>query len=232
MKPIKISKKQESKSQEKASKEIAGEGCVIGKNDDSFENLFYSAIDVFAYSKFYEVVMNSKRIGDAKYLIFVKSLYNDFIEQKGFFDKNELDIFNKIVLVIDEFCVEKFMTFVNICNSNSKNFSVDDSINQFINSHNNILKKIKTKCEEDGENIRIESFIKVLHERDPKKFKELIDFEINKKELKESANKIKFVTDDIKIKPSTVFLNEIKGHSNLEKASLKKINQHSSCVIS
>jgi hypothetical protein len=74
--------------------------------------------------------------------------------------------------------------------------------------------------------------MKDLQEENPQKFKELIDFEINKIELKNIRDKIRFVVGDIKTQPATIFLNEIKRHSNLEKTSLENKNRRSFCVIS
>jgi len=203
------------------------------KADDSFERLFYDTINVFAYSKFYEVSLNPQECCSVKYLDLVKNLYENFVEKKGFFfGKKEIETYKKINVIIDEFCAEKFKKFMNTMSCNQEKHLIDRSIAEFINENDRNIDAVSKECLKKPENNSIEYVMRDLQEQDPQKFKELIDFEINKKELKDANDKIRFMVGDIKIKPATIFLNEIKKHSNLEKASSKNRNQRSFCAIS
>jgi hypothetical protein len=199
--------------------------------DNSFEKLFYNTIDVFAYSRFYEVSLNFKEKNELEYVIFTRSIYENFLENRGFFEEQQSQIYQNVIAIIDEFCSEKFRNFMNICNAGNKS-SVDEGINQFINHHKDVVNEIKTECKKENPYKKIECFMKILWERNPEKFQELIDFEINKKELKDSSDMVRLVAGDRRVKPSAIFLNQIKKHSNLEKTSSQNRNQRSFCAIS
>jgi hypothetical protein len=201
--------------------------------DNSFERLFYNAINVFAYSKFYEVSADSQEYRSIKYVDLVKSLYENFVEKKGFFSgKHEMETYKKIILIIDEFCAEKFKKFMDSLGSSKERLLIGKNISDFIDDNDRNIEAVSDECRKKSENKYIEYVMKDLQEENPQKFKELIDFEINKIELKNIRDKIRFVVGDIKTQPATIFLNEIKRHSNLEKTSLENKNRRSFCVIS
>ena len=224
MKSKKNSKKNSWKRNEK-------EAQIRSKVDYSFEKLFYDVIDVLAYSRFYEIGLCDSRRNELEYVIFVKSIYKNFSENRGFFKDEQLQIYQNISAIIDESCSKKFKTFMDICNSGNKNL-INEEINKFINDHNIILSEIKSELEKENSCKRIENQMKVLWEKNPEIFQELIDFEIDKKELKNTSDIIKAMLENKVIKPSPIFLNEIKRHSNLEKTSLENKNRPSFCVIS
>jgi hypothetical protein len=231
MKTSKIYKIKDIKSQENIFEETEKGAQFCSEFDNSFEKLFYDTIDVLAYSRFYEVSLNFKGRNELEYVIFTRNIYENFIENRGFFGEEQMQIYQNIIAIIDEFCSEKFRNFMNICNASNKN-SVDEGINQFISHHKDVINEIKTECKKENPYQKIEYFMKILWERNPEKFQELIDFEINKKELKDSSDKVRLVAGDRRVKPSAIFLNEIKRHSNLEKTSLENKNRRSFCVIS
>lgn len=203
------------------------------ENDDSFERLFYNVINVFAYSKFYDVSANPQVFGSLKYVDLVKGLYKNFEEKKGFFSgKQELETYQKIILIIDEFCVEKFKKFIYKISFGEDDYSINKAISEFINDNNKNIEDVSDECRKKTHNKYIEYLMKDLQTRNPQKFKELIDFEINRKELKDSSDKIRLTIGDFSIKPSSIFLNEIKKHSNLEKSSSKSTKHNYFCAIS
>ena len=202
------------------------------KADDSFERLFYDAINVFAYSRFYEISINSQDFSDPDYIILIKNLYKNFVEKKGFFEEPELKTYQNLVLIIDEFCAEKIKQFFDIMNLHQERSAVDKKINEFVNYNNNIIEAVSEEGKKKLNVKYIESVMKDLQKQNPQKFQELIDFEINKKELKDSSDKVRLVAGDRRVKPSAIFLNEIKKHSNLEKTSSQNRNQRSFCAIS
>ena len=62
------------------------------------------------------------------------------------------------------------------------------------------------------------------------KFKELIDFEVGLKELKETSDKLKFVLQGREALPSGVFLLQAKESIKLKRA--EKLVKKSLCIIS
>jgi len=201
--------------------------------DNSFERLFYNIINVYAYSKFYEASDDSQGYRNIKYVDLVKSLYEDFTEKKGYFlGKQGLETYKKIILIIDEYCAEKFKKFMDILESSGGKFLSTKSIGDFINENDRNIEAIRDECRKKNENKSIEYILKDMQEKNPQKFKELVDFEINRIELKNARDKIRLVIDGIKTQPATIFLNEIKKHSNLEKTISKNKKQYTFCSIS
>jgi hypothetical protein len=231
MKTSKISKIKDIKSQENIFEETEKGAQFCSEVDNSFEKLFYDIIDVLAYSRFYEVTLNFKEKNELEYVIFTRNIYENFLENRGFFGEEQLQIYQNIIAIVDEFCSEKFRNFMNICNASNKS-SVDEGINQFINHHKDVVNEINAECKKENPYQKIEYFMKILWERNPEKFQELINFEINRKELKDANDKIRIMIEDKGVKPSAIFLNEIKRHSNLEEDNSKNKNRRSFCVIS
>jgi hypothetical protein len=230
MKSIKISKIKEVKPKENIVEQVAKQMESPQKFDNSFEQLFYNAVNVFAYSRFCEVSLSSQEFSDAE--IVVKNLYKNFVEKRGFFDEHELKTYQNLVTIIDDGCVEKIQQFITIISNNEEDSITDKKIHEFVNYQDKIIEVVSDECKKEENNKKIEYLMKALCKRNPQKFQELIDFEINKKELKDSNDKIRLVLGDKILKPSTVILNEIKKHSNLEKTSLKKANHDSVCIVS
>jgi hypothetical protein len=231
MKAIKISKIKENKPKYNAVEVLVEKG-PHQLVDNSFEKLFYNTIDVFAYSRFYEISINSEEFSDPDYIILIKSLYKNFVEKQGLFENHEIKTYQNLVLIIDEFCAEKIKQFFDIMNLHQERSAVDKKINEFVNYNDNIIEAVSEECKKNFNGKYIEYVMKDLQKQNPQKFQELIDFEINKKELKDSSDKVRLVAGDRRVKPSAIFLNEIKKHSNLEKTSLQNKNQRSFCVIS
>jgi len=111
------------------------EAQIRSKVDYSFEKLFYDVIDVLAYSRFYEIGLCDSAKNKLEYVIFIKSIYKNFSENRGFFKEGQLEIYQNINAIIDESCSKKFKTFIEICNSSNKN-SIDEEIDKFVNHHN------------------------------------------------------------------------------------------------
>ena len=76
----------------------------------------------------------------------------------------------------------------------------------------------------------IENLVEELHKENPQKFKELIDFEVGLKELKETSDKLKFVLQGREALPSGVFLLQAKESIKLKRA--EKLAKKSLCIIS
>ena len=201
---------------------------LSSKVDDSFESLLYCALNVFAFSKFCDAVFDLSKNKNDQIHESLKNLHKKFTENKGFFcgDK-EKELYEKIILIIDKFCDDKLEKFI-IFNSLNKDNLIDD----FLNDNFISLKVVKNEISKHKNIFSFEFLIKSLFEKDPQKFNELIDFEINRKELKEARDKVRFVMGDTKTQPATVFLNEIRKHSNLQDSSSKNKNSHSFCVVS
>ena len=70
MKTVEIAKANEKKVE---SAEEANKTSSHQKVDNSFEKLFYNTIDVFAYSRFYEISINSQDFSDHDYIILIKN---------------------------------------------------------------------------------------------------------------------------------------------------------------
>lgn len=229
----------------------------IGSN--SFESSFYTLISVLAYSKFVDTIdkfenksdsdkkTNEKQIENAEfYRSFVK--YEDEFSKK--FDKK---LYQNIILIIDELCLEKIREFFIIIENpnlnNSKKFAeFYQSNNQNVESiciryEKNIINKLKKERVSNEEMMKlieemekkvpyyeyIENLFKELKEENPQKLQELIDFEISKKELKESCNKVKLILDGEIAPLSTVFLTDAK--ESIKSKKVEKLEKKSSCTI-
>ena len=228
MKTVEIAKANEKKVE---SAEEANKTSSHQKVDDSFEKLFYDVIDVFAYSKFYEITINPSEKSNIAYVNFIKSLYGNFKENQEFlmcfFGKQE---YENLALIIDEFCAEKFRNFVNIRTFVKNKDEVDKKISEFLSANSRSIELVKKEIEENPEHENLEIIIKNLQKQDPKRFKNLIDFEVNRIELKNINDVLGYMASDKNMKPSPLFLKEIKECSRLQGKGLNK--NKFSCVIS
>jgi hypothetical protein len=99
-----------------------------------------------------------------------------------------------------------------------------------LNVNNQSIELIKKEIEKKPEHENLEMIIKNLQKQDPKRFKNLIDFEINRVELKNINDDIRFMAGDRSVKPSAMFLEEVKECTKLQGKGLNK--NKFSCVIS
>ena len=204
---------------------------IVECDDGYFEKLFYSVIDVFAYSKFYDITFNPSEKSNIPYVNFVKNLHSNFKENKECIEVLiGKQLYENLRLIIDEFCVEKFRNFINIRAFVKNREEADEKISEFLNVNNQSIELIKKEIEKNPEHKNLETIIKNLEKQDPKRFENLIDFEINRVELKNINDDIRFMAGDRSIKPSAMFLEEVKECSKLQGKGLNK--NKFSCVIS
>lgn len=223
MKSNKISKKNISEiNVDKTEVDIDKKPDIPREYDNYFEKLFYGVIDVFAYSKFYDIAISPHEKPNFVYGNLKKNKENLSI----LFGE---EMYKNLDLIIDEFCAEKFRKFINIRDSTKKSDEVDKKINEFLDSNNESIALINIKIKKDSNHNCLEKIIKNLQEENPEKFKKLIEFEVDRVELKRANESIRFMVGDMKIKPSTILLEEVKECSRLQS---KKTNNNSSCVIS
>ena len=204
---------------------------IVECDDGYFEKLFYSVIDVFAYSKFYDITFNPSEKSNIPYVNFVKNLHSNFKENKECIEVLiGKQLYENLRLIIDEFCVEKFRNFINIRAFGKNREETDEKISEFLNVNNQSIELIKKEIEKNPEHKNLETIIKNLEKQDPKRFENLIDFEINRVELKNINDDIRFMAGDRSVKPSAMFLEEVKECSKLQGKGLNK--NKFSCVIS
>ena len=204
---------------------------IVECDDGYFEKLFYSVIDVFAYSKFYDITFNPSEKSNIPYVNFVKNLHSNFKENKECIEVLiGKQLYENLRLIIDEFCVEKFRNFINIRAFVKNREETDEKISEFLNVNNQSIELIKKEIEKNPEHKNLETIIKNLEKQDPKRFENLIDFEINRVELKNINDDIRFMAGDRSVKPSAMFLEEVKECSKLQGKGLNK--NKFSCVIS
>ena len=204
---------------------------IVECDDGYFEKLFYSVIDVFAYSKFYDITFNPSEKSNIPYVNFVKNLHSNFKENKECIEVSiGKQLYENLRLIIDEFCVEKFRNFINIRAFVKNREETDEKISEFLNVNNQSIELIKKEIEKNPEHKNLETIIKNLEKQDPKRFENLIDFEINRVELKNINDDIRFMAGDRSVKPSAMFLEEVKECSKLQGKGLNK--NKFSCVIS
>ena len=184
---------------------------IVECDDGYFEKLFYSVIDVFAYSKFYDITFNPSEKSNIPYVNFVKNLHSNFKENKECIEVLiGKQLYENLRLIIDEFCVEKFRNFINIRAFVKNREETDEKISEFLNVNNQSIELIKKEIEKNPEHKNLETIIKNLEKQDPKRFENLIDFEINRVELKNINDDIRFMAGDRSVKPSAMFLEEVK----------------------
>ena len=204
---------------------------IVECDDGYFEKLFYSVIDVFAYSKFYDITINPSEKSNIPYVNFVKNLHSNFKENKECIEVLiGKQLYENLRLIIDEFCVEKFRNFINIRAFVKNREETDEKISEFLNVNNQSIELIKKEIEKNPEHKNLETIIKNLEKQDPKRFENLIDFEINRVELKNINDDIRFMAGDRSVKPSAMFLEEVKECTKLQGKGLNK--NKFSCVIS
>lgn len=204
---------------------------IVECDDGYFEKLFYSVIDVFAYSKFYDITFNPSEKSNIPYVNFVKNLHSNFKENKECIEVLiGKQLYENLRLIIDEFCVEKFRNFINIRAFVKNREEADEKISEFLNVNNQSIEFIKKEIEKKPEHENLEMIIKNLQKQDPKRFENLIDFEINRVELKNINDDIRFMAGDRSVKPSAMFLEEVKECTKLQGKGLNK--NKFSCVIS
>lgn len=204
---------------------------IVECDDGYFEKLFYSVIDVFAYSKFYDITFNPSEKSNIPYVNFVKNLHSNFKKNKECIEVLiGKQLYDNLRLIIDEFCAEKFRNFINIRAFLKNREEADEKISEFLNVNNQSIEFIKKEIEKKPEHENLEMIIKNLQKQDPKRFKNLIDFEINRIELKNINDDIRFMAGDKSVKPSSMFLEEVKECTKLQGKGLNK--NKFSCVIS
>jgi hypothetical protein len=203
------------------------------QDDGSFEKLFYSAIDVFASIKFNRITQNLSKIFTINCANLVESSNDDFIKNKENLSRLfEKETYKNLVKIINESCAEKFVKFISIKEFEKKEEEFDKKISEFFKANNQNIKLINDKIGKDPSRKCLEIILKNLQEQDPEKFENLIEFEINKIELKMANENIKFVTGDSAIKPPPLFLKDIKECSKLQERDSKKTRSVFSCAIS
>jgi hypothetical protein len=235
----------------------------VARNADlnSTELLFYRFINALAYSKFADfIVADVEEKTQDKNVKTVKDFYQDFTENETEFSNMfGKELHQKIVLIIDEFCQEKLKEFLRIGASGSCKNDVDEGVTEFFNNNienvneicsgykKNIIKNLqKRNLNEEGKGSIIRDlqrqqpcysylkiFIENLQKENPQKLQELIDFEIDKKTLKESSNNIKYVVGegDLMV-PATTFLINAKEASKLKRFGQERVVQNNFCAIS
>ena len=204
---------------------------IVECDDGYFEKLFYSVIDVFAYSKFYDITINPSEKSNIAYVNFVKNLHSNFKENKECIEVLiGKQLYENLRLIIDEFCVEKFKKFINIKAWVKDRDEADEKISEFLNVNNQSIEFIKNESEKNINHQSLEIIIKSLQNQNPQRFKNLIDFEINRIELKNINDDIRFMAGDRSVKPSAMFLEEVKECTKLQGKGLNK--NKFSCVIS
>ncbi len=202
-------------------------------DNDYFERIFYGTINVFAYSKFYDITIDAHEKCNIEYINFLKSLYSNFRkEEKVNSDLLGERTYSNFVMIIDEFCAEKFRNFIDISNSSSNRGEVDKKISEFLSSNNQNIALIRDESIKNPNYENLEIIIKDLQQQDPKRFKNLIDFEIDRIELKKANEHLLLTIGDLKIKPSALFLKEVKECSRLNAMGLAKSKKNSPCIIS
>ena len=224
------------------------------KNIDSCEKSFYELINALAYSKFSEVMFETKnelKKNDNKAL---SQLYKDFFKSKADFSKAfGQDLYENIILIVDEFCLEMLKNFVSIGHNYDSNGK--QKIDIFCNENNKNIESIYAKYRENIANemqknglnnqyIKIyigefektiscydyvKNFVKDLKKEDPQKLQELIDFEMSRKELKDSANRLRIVVEGVCNLPPNIIFSKTRELSNQMKA--EKLVKKSSCTI-
>ena len=200
-------------------------------DDDGFEKLFYGVIDVFAYSKFYDITFNPHERSGLNHVNLVRIIHENFTKnQKKLSILYGEETYENLVLIVNEFCAEKFKNFINIRAFVKNREEADEKISEFLSVNNQSIELIKKEIEKNPEHENLEIIIKNLQKKDPKRFKNLIDFEVNRIELKNINDVIGYMASDKNMKPSPLFLKEVKECSRLQGSDLNK--NKFSCVIS
>lgn len=234
MKSTRIYSNNKSKSEvDKVKNDIDKKPELPKQDDGSFEKLFYSTIDVFASIKFNRITQNLSKIFTINFANLIESSNDDFIKNKEnlsmLFGK---EVYKNLVKIINEFCAEKFVKFISIKEFEKKEGEFDKKISEFFNANNQNIKLINDEIGKDPRRKCLEIILKNLQEQDPQRFKNLIEFEVNKIELKMANENIKFVIGDSIIKSPPLFLKDIKECSKLQERDSKKTRSDFSCAIS
>lgn len=231
------------------------------KDSKSSELLFYSLINALAYSKFADVItVDVEKKTQDKNAKTIKDFYRDFVKNKvEFSNMFGEELFQNIILIVDEFCQEKLKEFLKIGASGTSKEDANKQVKEFFNYNienidgiclkyqKHIIKTLQKEnpTEEELKNIfdelqgqepfyiLIKSFIDNLQHDEPKKLQELISFEINKITLKDSSNIFKYVVKggDMEL-PASTFLIRAKEASKLKRFGQEKVVQNNFCAIS
>ncbi len=230
---------------------------IYKKKSNSFEDLFYNLINTLAYSKLCDILLDSGKKTQGEDLKTVKEFYQDFLKNEAeFSQKFGKKLHQNFVLIIDELCMKKLKEFVNIGILEKDKSIIEEKIGNFFCENNQNIESICIKYKKNvinkfqrerlsAEYVKnfigkletkiprydcIENLVEELHKENPQKFKELIDFEVGLKELKETSDKLKFVLQGREALPSGVFLLQAKESIKLKRA--EKLAKKSLCIIS
>jgi len=195
-------------------------------NKENFERLFYNIIDVFSYSKFFNILIESHENPDSEYIHYVKSFYNRFIID----NKKNLTLLGKetylnLGIIIDQYCEEKFRSFFYQDNSPNQKLKIDKKIDEFLDTNNQSIALIKSYGIKNPDCKNLEEIINDLRRNDPVKFSELMNFEIDRIKLKKSHENLSYMIGDMKNTSSKDFFIKIKKFSRLDSSK-------ASCSIS